>query len=78
MKKVLLSLMALWSFAFAFDMGAAVDSVDKPKAGASVDMDKVQSSVMKGDISIKAAKDSVDGDKAIESVDKDKLMKAVL
>jgi len=41
MKKVLLTIIALSSFVYAFDMGAVADSVDGQKAKESVDQEKV-------------------------------------
>ncbi len=77
MKKFLFALIALSSLAFAFDMGKAVESVDKDKAKASVDQEKAMEAVSKGDFTTDAVKRSVDGDKAVDSVDKEKLMKSV-
>jgi len=78
MKKILFTLITLSSIVFAFDMGAAADSVDGTKAMGSVDNEKAIAAASKGgDIEMKDVKESVDGDKAMDSVDKKKLMKSV-
>ena len=77
MKKILISLLALTSLTFAFDMAGIAESVDKQKATDSVDTEKAMAAAAKGtDIEMKDVTDSVDTDKAVESVDKAKLVKS--
>jgi len=78
MKKIIITLLLLSNFAFAFDFMDIATAVDNDKAIESVDKEKAIAAASKGtDIEMKDVTDSVDGDKAIESVDKAKLFKAL-
>ncbi len=78
MKKILITLLALTSVTFAFDMAGIAGSVDTDKATQSVDTEKAMAAAAKGtDASMDDVKASVDTDKAVESVDTEKLTKSL-